>query len=339
MEKSKLVDVNYNEILEIAISEVKSARQTIALQINKAATTVYWLLGKLLSERQIAEGYGSQMIKRLSFDLKSEFPDMGVSPRNLWDMKRFYERYKDASAKLRQSVAVLPWGHNLLIMSKTQTNTEALFYAEKSIQNGWSRELLLNYIKADDYKLANKTEKSHNFDTVLPNAIANQAEEILKCNYNLGFLGINKPLREIELEKKLVEKIKLFILELGKGFTFVGNQYRVEFNNKEYFIDLLFYHRSLNSLIAIELKIGAFKPEYIGKMNFYLTLLDKFEKLAEENASIGIILCADKNHLDVEIALQDINKPIGVAEYKLLLPKEELEKLILSELTIHAQKL
>ena len=326
------IEKEYSSLLNIAISEIRKTRHTIAIQINKSTISVYWILGQLLSERQISKGYGSQVVKRLSIDLKTEFPDLGVSPRNLWDMKRFYERYKDASEKLRHSVALLPWGHNLLILSKTSSNEEALFYAKKSIQNGWSRDLLLNYIKADDYKFALSNEKSHNFDLTLPDSISEQADEILKSKYNLGFLGVNKPLKELELEKKLVEKIKLFILELGKGFTFIGNQYRLEYNNKEYFLDLLFYHRNLRSLVAIELKIGVFKPEYIGKMNFYLSLLDKLEKNDNENPSIGIILCADKDHLDVEIALKDVNKPIGVAEYNLLLPKKELEEVILSEI-------
>jgi hypothetical protein len=148
----------------------------------------------------------------------------------------------------------------------------------------------------------------------------------------LGFLGITEPTKELELEKRLIAKIRNFILELGKGFSFIGNQYRLEYNNKEYFVDMLFYHRGLRSLVAIELKIGSFKAEYAGKMNLYLSLLDKIEKGNDENQSIGIILCADKDHLDVEIALQDINKPIGVAEYQLLLPKEELQELLIKEI-------
>jgi predicted nuclease of restriction endonuclease-like (RecB) superfamily len=332
------IEATYSSLLKTAIEEIRKARHTIALQINKSTISVYWILGKLLHEKQIAEGYGSRFVKRLSVDLKVEFPDLGVSPRNLWDMKRFYERYKDAPAKLRRSVALLPWGHNLLLLSKNNSNDEALFYAQKSIENGWSRDLLLNYIKADDYQLAVSSQKSHNFELTLPDTLSEQADEILKSKYNLGFLGVYKPLKELELEKKLVEKIKLFILELGKGFTFIGNQYRLEYNDKEYFIDLLFYHRNLHSLIAIELKIGEFKPEYIGKMNFYLTLLDKLEKNEDENPSIGIILCADKDHLDVEIALKDVHKPIGIAEYKLLLPKKQLEEMILSEIKEDSEK-
>lgn len=155
---------------------------------------------------------------------------------------------------------------------------------------------------------------------------------MLKSSYNLGFLGLTQTVKERELEQRLVEKIKHFVLELGKGFTFIGNQHRIEFNGKEYFVDVLLYHRPLRCLVALELKIGSFKPEYVGKMNFYLGLLDRTEKQADENPSIGIILCADKDHLDVEIALQDIQKPIGIAEYQLLLSTKEIEAMVIHEL-------
>lgn len=325
-------DKHYAEIFEAAVNEIRTARASIARQVNTTAIGVYWNLGKLLSKRKIEKGHGAGVVKRLSVDLKSEFPDMGLSPRNLWDMKRFYETYQDAAPKLRQSVAVLPWKHNLLILSKTKNHTEAMFYVDKVIQFGWSRDILLNYIKADAYQTEKSLPKSHNFNTTMPEILAEQADEILKSNYNLGFLGLTQAVKEKELEQRIIEKIKRFVLELGKGFAFIGNQFRVEYNGKEYFVDLLLYHRSLKCLVAIELKIGAFKPEYVGKMNFYLGLLDRTEKQADENPSIGIILCADKDHLDVEIALQDINKPIGVAEYQLLLPAKELEAVVLNEL-------
>lgn len=212
------------------------------------------------------------------------------------------EYYRDADSKLRHAVAVLPWKHNLLILSKAQSLAEAAFYVQKTIELGWSRDILLNYIKADAYHNESQLPKSHNFKETLPRILAEQANDMLKSSYNLGFLGITQPVREKELEQKLIEKIKQFVLELGKGFTFIGNQYRIEYNHKEYFVDVLLYNRTLRALVALELKIGAFKPEYIGKMNFYLGLLDKLEKQEEENPSIGIILCADKDHLDVEIA-------------------------------------
>ncbi len=323
---------DYNAILRQAVAQIRHARTMIAKQVNSAANSVYWNLGKLLFEKHLEEGYGSGVVKQLSVDLKNEFPDMGLSPRNLWNMKRFYERYYQADTKLLRSVAVLPWGHNLLLLDKVQSLSAVEFYANEVITKGWTRDLLLNAIKMDSYNLAQTQVTSNNFNQTLPTISAEYANEVFKSTYNLGFLGIKEPVKELELEKRLISKIRNFILELGKGFTFIGNQYRLEYNNKEYFVDMLFFHRGLRSLVAVELKIGSFKAEYVGKMNFYLSLLDKLERGENENQSIGIILCADRDHLDVEIALQDVNKPIGVSEYKLLLPKDELQALLINEI-------
>jgi predicted nuclease of restriction endonuclease-like (RecB) superfamily len=323
---------DYRKLLQQAVAQIHTVRTQLAKQINSAVQSVYWDLGKLLFEKQLEEGYGSGVVNQLSIDLKNEFPDMGLSPRNLWDMKRFYERYYLADPKLRQAVAVLPWGHNLLLINKLQSVESVEFYANEAVTKGWSRDWLLNAIKMDSYAHAKKQIKSHNFNETLPAIDVDYANEVFKDTYNLGFLGITEKVKETELEKRLVEKIKSFVLELGKGFSFIGNQHRLEYNGKEYFVDMLFFHRGLQSLVAIELKIGSFKAEYIGKMNLYLSLLDKLEKGENENQSIGIILCADKDHLDVEIALQDINKPIGVAEYQLLLPKDRLQALLINEL-------
>ena len=324
---------NYTEILITLQNEIRTARNNIAKTINLSAHNVYWNIGKLLFEKKITNGYGTDIINRLSIDLKAEFPDMGLSPRNLWDMKKFYERYSSENTKLRQAVAVLPWGHNLVLMNKIKDNDALLYYATECNKKAWSRDLLLNAIKLDMFSQQKALEKSHNFYETLPSIQAEYANEIFQSSYNLGFLGISIPLKEAELEKRLVEKIKLFLLEMGKDFTFIGNQHRLEYNQKEYFVDILFFHRKLRSLVAIELKIGSFKPEYIGKMNMYLSLLDKQEKNEDENHSIGIILCADKDHIDVEIALQDIQKPIGVAEYQLLIPKQKLQELIAEEIS------
>lgn len=333
MDKQENINQNeYNEILQKAIAEIHTARKAFAKQLANAANSVYWNLGKLLFEKKLKEGYGSGVVKQLSVDLKNEFPDMGLSPRNLWNMKLFYERYFEADQKLLQAVAVLPWGHNLLLINKVQSLDAVVFYAIEAVNKGWSRDWLLNAIKMETYAQAQKQIKSHNFNESLPTIHSDYAAEVFKDTYNLGFLGITEKVKETELEKRLVEKIKSFVLELGKGFTFIGNQHRLEYNNKEYHVDMLFFHRGLRSLIAIELKIGGFKAEYVGKMNMYLSLLDKLEKGENENQSIGIILCADKDHLDVEIALQDIKKPIGVAEYQMLLPKEELEELLIKEI-------
>ena len=329
---SKFDKHEYAEILQRAVIEIRTARNSIARNVNSTTNSVYWKLGKLLFEKELAEGYGSGVVKQLSIDLKIEFPNMGLSPRNLWDMKRFYERYSQSNLKLRQLVAVLPWGHNLLLISKVKDDNHIEFYANETIAKGWSRDLLLNAIKMDTYTLTQKQIKSHNFDITLAEEHAAYANEVFKSTYNLGFLGITEPVREMELEHRLINKIKAFILELGKGFSFIGNQYSLEYNNKEYFVDMLFFHRGLQSLVAIELNIGSFKAVYIGKMYLYLSLLDRLEKGENENQSLGIILCADKDHLDVEIALQDVNKPIGVAEYQLLLPKEELQTMIMAEI-------
>lgn len=325
-------EYEYIEILQQAVAEIQTARITIARQVNTTVNSAYWNIGKLLFEKNIEGGYGSGVVNRLSIDLKEQFPDMGVSPRNLWNMKRLYERYYQEDTKLLQAVAVLPWGHNLLLLDKALSVPETLFYAKECLQKGWSRDMLLNAIKMNTYASRQSQIKSNNFDIALPEAQADYANEVFRSSYNLGFLGITEPIKELELEKRLVAKIKSFILELGRGFTFMGNQYRLEYNNKEYFVDMLFFHRGLRSLVAIELKIGGFKPEYVGKMNMYLSLLDRLERGENENQSIGIILCADRDHLDVEIALQDVNKPIGVAEYQLLLPKEELQTLLLNEI-------
>lgn len=330
--ENEIIETEYTELLNTAITQINGARNSLALQVNTTVNSVYWNLGKLLHDKKIEGGYGSNVINRLSVDLKAEFPDMGLSPRNLWNMKLFFERYEKADQKLLQAVAVLQWGHNLLLINKKLTDEETYFYAMESVSKRWNRDLLLNAIKMDVYSSHKNEIRDNNFASTLPAVQAEQANEILKDRYNLGFLGVTEPILELDLEKRLVEKIKLFMLELGKGFSFIGNQHRLEYNNKEYFVDMLFFNRKLNCLVAIDLKIGEFKSEYVGKMNMYLSLLDKLEKEEKENQSIGIILCAEKDHLDVELALQDINKPIAVSDYELLVPKKELQTLVLEEM-------
>ena len=328
----KMLRNNYNDILNQIIAEIKSARVNAARRVNTSMMQAYWNIGHKLSKEKVEKGYGGNVVERLSVDIKSEFPTLkGFSPRNLWDMKRFYEFYCDTDIKLRQSVAVLPWKHNLIIMDKIKNVTEAKFYVDSALEMGWTRDVLLNFINADAYRNADKP-KLHNFNKALPEHLQDQADEILKSSYNLSFLNIDKPVKELELERRIIEKIKLFILELGKGFSFIGNQYRLTLDNEDFFVDLLFFNRVLKCLVAIDLKIGKFKPEYVGKMNFYLGLLDDQIKMKGESPSIGIILCADKTNVKVEVALRDVNKPIGIAEYKLQLPEKKLKELISNEL-------
>ncbi len=331
-ELASLNESEYTDLLNIAVTHIESGRNAIAVQICTTVNMTYWNLGKLLHERKIESKHGSGIVERLSFDLKNRYPDMGMSPRQLWDMKRFYERFYETNPKLRQAVAVLPWGHILKLINKELDDNAVMYYALESVKNAWNRDLLLNAIKMDCYSLHKNEVRDNNFGETLPAEQANRANEILKDSYNLGFLGLTKPVLELELEKRLIEKIKIFMLELGKGFAFIGNQYRLEYNGKEYFVDMLFSNRKLNCLVAIDLKIGEFKSEYVGKMNMYLSLLDKLEKEETENQSIGIILCAEKDHLDVELALQDVNKPIAVSDYELFVPKKELQTLITDEL-------
>ena len=330
-QKTVFSEAEYSDLLKTAVIQINTSRNNLAFKVNAAATSAYWNLGKLLHERRVEGGYGSNIINRLSVDLKATFPEMGLSPRQLWNMKLFYERYAASDQKLLQSVAVLPWSHNLLLISKKLTDEQTLYYASESIAKGWNRDLLLNAVKMDMFAAHKNELNDNNFADTLPSVQAEYANEIFKDTYNLGFLGIVSPVREAELERRIVEKIKRFLLELGRGFTFVGEQYTVEYNGKESRVDLLLYHRKLRCLVAIDLKIGSFIPEYAGKMNYYLSLLDRVERNEDENRSIGIILCAEKDHVQVELALEDCGKPISVADYQLI-PQKELSEIIINEI-------
>ncbi len=244
-------DAEYTDLLKSAKIQIDTGRSALALQVTTTASITYWNLGKLLYECKIEGGYGSNVINRLSVDLKKDYPDMGLSPRNLWNMKLFYERYKDSDKKLLHAVAVLQWGHNLLLINKKLSDDETFFYAKESAQKNWNRDLLLNAIKMNLYKAHKSEICDNNFSETLPVLQAEQANEIFKDTYNLGFLSVTEPIAELELEKRLVAKIKTFMLELGTGFTFIGNQHRLEYNGKEYFIDMLFFNRKIKSLVAV----------------------------------------------------------------------------------------
>lgn len=258
---------------------------------------------------------------------------MGMSVSNLWNMKRFYARFHNSDPKLQQAVVVLPWGHISYLLTKFGDDDNAIqYYATKTKEKGWSRSLLINAVAMEMHKNQPDINRSNNFSTTLPATQAARANEIFKDSYYMGFLGTTEPILELELERRLVEKIKQFLLELGQGFTFIGNQHVLSYNGKDYKVDMLFFHRGLRSLVAVDLKISEFRPEYVGKMNLYLSLLDRIEKAKDENPSIGIILCAEKNNVEVELTLDGFTKPIGVAEYKLIVPRQELKRLIADEI-------
>lgn len=246
-------------------------------------------------------------------------------------MKKFYERFCNSESKLRQAVAVIPWGHILTLMRKFGEDDNAiLYYAQEITSKGWNRGLLSSAISLKMH-MKKDIPSDNNFEQTLPATQAMFANEVFRSGYNLGFLGVKDPILETELEVRLVEKVKQFLLELGKGFTYIGNQYVLEYNGKRSKVDMLFFHRGLHCLVAIDLKIGEFKPEYAGKMNYYLSLLDRLERREDENRSIGIILCAEKDHVEVELALEEMGKPIGVADYQLIVPQEELKKVVADE--------
>lgn len=331
---------NYNEILQQTVAIIESARSKAARAIVSASNEMHWEIGKILYERKLDSKYGDGVVKRLSADLKAAYPKMGMSVSNLWNMKRFYLRFHNSDTKLQQAVVVLPWGHiNYLITKFKDDDDIILYYATKGIEKGWSRELLVNAVSMGMHKHLPETNTTNNFALTLPAIQAAYANEVFKDSYCMGFLGVTEPIMELELERRLVEKIKHFLLELGQGFTYIGNQHVLSYNGKDYKVDMLFFHRGLRSLVAIDLKISEFKPEYVGKMNVYLSLLDRLEKGADENPSIGIILCAEKDNVEVELALDGFTKPIGVAEYQLLIPQKELKRLITDEIKAYNQEI
>jgi len=320
---------NYEGFLDDVLACVERARINAAQGVNQTMIALYFEIGELIVQRQKQHGWGKSIVERLAKDLKRETNSVkGFSPQNLWLMRQIHLEYHDRPEHQRFAFDI-PWGHNVLILQKIKTADARLYYLRATARFGWSRNVLLNQIKAGAYERSLAEGKAHNFPTALPEYLAEQAEEALKSSYNLEFLGIEREIKERELENRLIEQLQRFILELGYGFCFVGRQYRLALGKKEYFIDLLFYHRFLKSLVAIELKARPFIPEYAGKMDFYLNLLNDKERAEDDNPSIGIILCAEKDNLEVEFALKSKTNPIGVVEYQLrtTLPKELKGKL------------
>ena len=340
---------DYDSWLDELKTLVKSARISVARSVSRSQNALYWEIGERILATQAELGWGEAVVDRISNDLKTAFPGVtGFSSRNLRDMKRLVDTYSDeamwrqvvatlqadepSSAKWRQVVAKfddgveapiralvqeVPWGQNLVILNKVKMPEARLFYLLATAEAGWTRSVLLNQIKANAFERSREAGKQHNFPAALPEVLAAQAEDTLKGSYDLGFLGIENVALERELEERLLDRLRDFILELGYGFCFIGRQYRLTLGEKEYFIDMLFYHRFLKCLVAIELKIGEFQPEFAGKMDFYLNVLNDKERAPDDNPPIGIILCAAKDAVEVEYALRSKGNPIGVADYQL----------------------
>jgi len=308
---------NYNAFITEIINIINSARYDAFKSINKHHIGLNFEIGNQIVINQEKFGWGKSIVNSMSNDINKKIDGIkGYSPQNLWKMRQFYLEYKDKNDLLKMALNI-PWGQNMLIVHKIKDNLEKKYYLKSTEKMAWSRSVLLNQIKAKAYERHQLNPKQSNFENALPVHLSEQANEAMKSKYNLDFLGITKPILERELENRLVENIRDLLLELGYGFTFIGNQYRLKLNQKEYFIDLLFYHRFLKCLVAIELKTVEFEPEFAGKMNFYLELLDEQEKQPDDNPSIGIILCPTKDNIEVEYSLRSSSKPIGVSEYKL----------------------
>jgi len=315
----------YAQLLSDLKTRIQAARTRTFLAANHELIALYWDIGKMIVERQKIHGWGNAIIDRLGQDLRREFPDnKGFSRRNLYLMRQFFLAYKGAEGFVQQVAAQIPWWHNVLIFSQVKDPKAREYYLRASLENGWSRNILVHQIETDAHARHKRTAKTSTFKKTLPAPLGEQAEEMLKDPYVFDFVTLDETAKELEVERALLARLRDFLLELGTGFAFLGSQYRLEVGGEEFSINLLFFHRFLRCLVAIELKTGDFKPEYAGKMNFYLNALDDFVRLPHENPTIGIILCKSKNKVVAEYALKGITKPIGVSEYTLTrkLPKE-----------------
>jgi predicted nuclease of restriction endonuclease-like (RecB) superfamily len=326
------IETGYSVLLKEIKERIASARIKASHSVNKELLQLYWDIGRKIVLRQEKYGWGQGIVKQLAADLIEENGDTkGYSAQNLWYMRQLFIEYKDKPI-LQQLVGEIPWGQNMIIFSKIKDEKEREYYLKATAEMGWSRSVLVHQIKADAYKYHKKLPKQHNFTKALSVHLAEQADESLKSVYNLDFLDITKPVLERELERRLVERVKRFMLEMGKGFSFIGNQHRLTLGNSEYFVDLLFFNRILKCLVAVELKTVKFEVEHSAKMDLYLDLLNKQVKYRDENPSIGIIFCVEKDSVVVEYSMSRAVNPMGVAQYKLTSkPSSELKKLLPAE--------
>lgn len=320
------IDFNYAKLFNTLKNDIEVARLSVTLVVNEQMLELYWKIGHNIFKQRQAEGWGTKIIERLSDDLRKSFPDMkGISARNLKYMQSFAEAYPSfLQASLAKSntplilqvpLAKLPWYHHITLLDKVKDADERSFYINESIKNGWSRNLLVHQIESDLYNRKGKAVT--NFATTLPPAQSDLAKEIFKDPYKFDFLNLSESYLEKDLEDGLVNHMTKFLLELGNGFSYVGRQYLLNIGGEDFYIDLLFYHLKLRCFVVVELKTGKFIPEYAGKLNFYLNAVDGELKHKYDQPSIGILICKEKNKVIAEYALQGIEKPIGISEYKL----------------------
>ena len=303
----------YETLLRALKERIRSAQLDALRSVNREQISLYADIGRMIVERQRGETWGKSIVGNLADDLRKEFPGAnGFSAANLWRMRGFYEAYgKDE--KLAQLVREIGWSHNIAILEKCKDEQEREFYIRSCRKHGWSRSVLIHQIENQAFQRTMSSQT--NFARALDTESSVHAQLAVKDEYTFAFLELEDEHSERELERALTGRVEAFLREMGGMFTFVGSQFKLEVGEREFFVDLLLYHRRLRALVALELKVGEFEPEYIGKMQFYLSVLDDTVRLADEQPSIGIILCKSKDRLIVEYALKDANLPIGVSSY------------------------
>lgn len=328
---NSLVPSGFPKLLEEIKARIQLAQTCTMQAVNAELVRLYWDIGRMIDARQQQAGWGAGVIPRLARGLRSELPELkGFSERNLKLMVQFAHEYPDAftpsaigqppvaqlpaTPNRQQLVAQIPWAHNVLLMQRVKELDARLWYMQQTLANGWSRNVLLTMIQSEAHR--RQGTALTNFERLLPPSQSDLARQTLKDPYIFDFLTLEAPFHERELEVNLLQHLERFLLELGQGFAFVGRQFHLDVGDNDFSIDLLFYHLKLRSFVVIDLKIGAFKPEYAGKMNFYLSVVDDQLRHEADAPSIGLILCQDKNHIVAEYALRGMSKPIGVSEYE-----------------------
>jgi predicted nuclease of restriction endonuclease-like (RecB) superfamily len=316
----------YRSFIENIKSKIRTAQIKASFSVNVELIRLYWDIGRSVIDRQNKNGWGTSVIEQMARDIQKEFPGIeGFSNRNIWRMRAFYLAWTKECEKLPQPVAEIdginppqvvaqiPWGHNASLLEKVKDPLKRLWYASKIVEFGWSRPVLVHQIEGNAYSRQGKAVT--NFKTTLPPPQSDLAKQIIKDPYNFDFLTLKDDYNEKILEKALIDEVQKFLLELGTGFSFVGRQMHLEVGEQDFYIDLLFYHLKLRCFVVIELKTEAFKPEFAGKMNFYLSAVDDLMRHQNDQPSIGIILCKTRNKVIAEYALRDVKKPVGVASY------------------------
>jgi len=307
-------DNQYLNVIENIKTEIKNSKLKAMISVNHELVMLYYNIGLIINKHKT---WGNKFIENLARDIKLEFPDStGYSVRNLKYMSKFAAEYPDREFVQTVS-AQIPWSHNCVIMDKIKDFETRIWYIKKTIENGWSHNVLIHQIESGLYQRQVMSEKISNFEKKLPKPQSELALETMKDPYIFDFIPFKEDMIERDIENALVKDITSLLLELGTGFAFVGNQYHLNVGGEDFYLDLLFYNLNLRCYIVIELKTGNFKPEYAGKLNFYLSAVDEMLKKEEDNPSIGLLLCKNKNNIIAEYSLRDMSKPIGISEYKI----------------------